>query len=247
VSARGGRLAGKVALVTGSARGIGAAIARAFVAEGAAVTVTWHTSEARARALADELDRALCVPLDVTDRASVRAAVGATLERFGRLDVLVNNAGWLRQEPFLEIGDESWERTLDTNLKGVFLCTQECASVLAERGAIVNVSSVGGQLGGAKAPHYSAAKAAVLSLTRSTARLFAPRLRVNAIAPGFVRTDMYEDIVSRTSEEQILAVIPAARIGEPQDVAAAAVYLASDESAFVTGQVLSVNGGQWMG
>lgn len=235
-----------MALITGSSRGIGAAIARTFVQEGARVVVTWRTNEDAARELAAELDHAECVPLDVTDRSSVRSAIGAAKERWGRLDVLVNNAGYLKQEPFLEITDESWDRTLDTNLKGVFLCTQEAASVLPDGGAVINVSSVGGQIGGSKAPHYSASKAAVLAFTKSTARLLAPRIRVNAIAPGFIRTDMYEDIVARTSEAEILSGIPLARVGEPEDVADAAVYLASSASTFVTGQVLSVNGGQWM-
>jgi len=242
----GGRLADRVALVTGSSRGIGAEIARTFAREGARVVVTWRTGEGLARRLADELDQALCVRLDVTDRASIRRAVEAARERWGRLDVLVNNAGYLRQEPFDAITEESWDRTLDTNLKGVFLCSQECARVLPDGGAIVNVSSVGGQMGGPKAPHYSASKAAVLSFTKSTARLLAPRVRVNAIAPGFIRTDMYEDIVAHTSEDEITAGIPAARVGEPEDVALAALYLASDEAGFVTGQVLNVNGGQWM-
>ena len=241
------RLTDKVALITGASRGIGAAIARTFVQEGARVVVTWNTNEGPARRLADQLDHALAVHLDVTERSSIRSAVDAARERWGRLDVLVNNAGYLRQEPFDAITEESWDRTLDVNLKGVFLCTQECARAMPEGGSIVNVSSVGGQFGGPKAPHYSASKAAVLSFTKSTARLFAPRIRVNAIAPGFIRTDMYEDIVSRTSEAEILSAIPAGRVGEPEDVASAAAYLASEDSAFVTGQVLNVNGGQWMG
>ena len=246
-SAPRGRLAGKVALVTGSSRGIGAAIARTFAAEGAHVAITYRENEERARELCDELDDALCLPLDVTRRTSVKNALERILDSWQRLDLLVNNAGYLRQEPFDEITEASWDRTLDTNLKGVFFCTQEASRRMSEGGSIVNVSSVGGQFGGPKAPHYAASKAAVLSFTKSTARLLAPRVRVNAIAPGFIRTDMYEDILSRTSEAAILEGIPAARVGEPEDVAEAAVYLASDAAGFVTGQVLNVNGGQWMG
>jgi len=245
-----GRLDGRVALVTGSSRGIGEAIARRFHAEGARVALTWRTNEERARALAAELDGALCLELDVRSRTSVRRAVETTRERLGGLDVLVNNAGYLKQQPFFEITDEDWDLTLETNLKGVFLCTQEAGRILEAQGSgsIVNVSSIGGQFGGPKAPHYSASKAAVLAFTRSTARLFAPSgVRVNAIAPGFVRTDMYDAIVARTPAPEILAQIPLGTLGETEDVANAALYLASDESRFVTGEVMNVNGGQWMG
>ncbi len=243
-----GRFEGQVALITGSSRGIGAEIARSLAAEGARVCVTFRENEERALAVARECGEALCLPLDVTDRASVREAVALVRERFERLDILVNNAGWLVQEPFLDITDESWDRTIDTNLKGTFLCSQEAARVFLDQGegCIVNVASVGGQIGGPKAPHYSASKAAVLAFTKSTARVLAPHVRVNAVAPGFIRTDMYEDIVSRTSEAAILAGIPRARVGETADVARAVLYLASDEASFVTGEVLNVNGGQYM-
>jgi 3-oxoacyl-[acyl-carrier protein] reductase len=244
-----GRLDGKVALVTGSSRGIGAAVARAFRLQGARVAVTYLEHEAAAREVAARGEHSLCLRLDVRERSSVRAALAAVTERWGRLDVLVNNAGTLAPEPFLEISEESWDATFETNARGAFLCTQEAARLFERTGSgsVVNVSSVGGQLGGPKAPHYAAAKAALLAFTKSSARLLAPRVRVNAIAPGFIRTDMYAQVLASSSEAEVLRSIPLERVGEPEDVAAAAVFLASDEAAFVTGQVLNVNGGQYMG
>ncbi len=243
------RLDGKVALVTGSSRGIGAAIARAFAAEGARVAVTHHTHEDQALALAEELD-ALCVPLDVRRWGDVRRALERVLAAWSRLDVLVNNAGWLQQKDFFEITEEDLERALEVNFKGTFVATQEAGRIFRDQrsGCIVNVASVGGQLGGPRAPHYAAAKAAVLAFTRSSARLLAPYgVRVNAIAPGFVRTEMLAEVLERESEAALAQALPLGRIGEPPEIAQAALYLASDESSFVTGQVLSVNGGQWMG
>ncbi len=239
----------RVVLVTGGSRGIGAQIARAFSAAGARVALTYRTEEARAAALAEELGDALAVDLDVTSLASIRSAIGRVTEHFGRLDVLVNNAGYLKQQPFLEITEEDWDRTTDTNQKGVFFCTQAAARQFERQksGCVINVSSVGGQFGGPKAPHYSASKAAVISLTRSFARLLGPQgIRVNAIAPGFIRTEMIAHLLEDGAEAEIAADLPLARIGETDDVAQAALYLASDAASFVTGHVLNVNGGQLM-
>jgi len=247
------RLAGKVALVTGGSRGIGAAIARAFSREGARVALTFRTHAEEAQRIAAELPGSISVPLDIGGARSdepVRDAIRHVIAQYGQLDLLVNNAGWLQQKDFFDITNEDFAQAIDVNLKGPFVATQEAGRHMVERrtGCIVNIASIGAQLGGAKAPHYAAAKAALITFTRSTARLLAPfGVRVNAIAPGFVRTEMIAGVLARDGEATVAREIPLGRIGEPEDVAGAAVYLAADESAFVTGQVLSVNGGQWMG
>lgn len=245
-------LKGKVALVTGSSRGIGKAIVRRFAREGAKVVVTCFTDAECAAGVCEEIIKeggeGMVLSIDVTDRASVRKVLDAIVKRWGGLDILVNNVGFLSQKPFDTITDEEWDHTLAANLKSTFICTQEASKLLRERrGSIINLSSVGGQTGGIKAPHYAAAKAGVISFTRSSAKLLAPEVRVNAIAPGFIRTDMYKDIISRTPEAEIISQIPLGRAGEPDDVARAAVFLASDEARYITGHVLNVNGGVFLG
>ena len=248
-----GRLDGKVALVTGSSRGIGRAIALGLAGEGANVVVTWRANETGALEVRDSIlgagGGALCVRLDVTVRESVRGAIRDTVSRFGSLDILVNNAGVLTQKPFETIADDDWDETVDCNLKGVFICCQEAApQLLAVQGSVVNIASVGGQIGGTKAVHYAASKAGLISLTRSLANLWAPRgVRVNAVAPGFIRTDMFSDISSRESEQVIAARIPLGHVGEPEDVSAAVLFLASQDGRYVTGQILNVNGGTYLG
>ena len=243
------RLRNKVCLITGGSRGIGAGIARSFAREGASVAVTYHSRADEAARLVEELGDARAIQMDLRRWGSIRRALETVLETWGRIDVLVNNAGHLEQKDFFEITEEDFDLTLDVNLKGAFLFTQEAGRAFRDQGSgcIVNVSSVGGQLGGPRAPHYAAAKAALIAFSRSSARLLAPYgVRVNAIAPGFIRTDMYEQVLENTSESQVLEMIPLGRVGEPSDVGEAAVYLASEESSFLTGHVLNVNGGQLM-
>ncbi len=248
------RLENKVAIVIGSSRGIGRAIALEFAGQGAKLVITYNRKTAQAKAAVQKIlssgGEAFAAQLEVCDRNSVRAMFAAVHERFARIDVLVNNAGSLEQKPFTTITDEDWDYTLAVNLKGVFICTQEVVPVFKRQqsGCIINISSLGGQMGGPNAPHYAAAKAGVISLTKSTARLLAPMgVRVNAIAPGFIRTDMYFDIISRTAESQINAGILLGRVGEPEEVAAAALFLASDEARYITGHILNVNGGSYLG
>lgn len=247
-----GLMMDKTVLITGASRGIGAAIARAMSKEGARVAITYLSNTDAARSVANSCEgETMVLGLDVADLTSVKQAIEAVTKQWGRLDVLINNAGYLKQMPFTEIDDPEWERTLDTNLKGVFLCTQIADRYFQAQsgdGAIINISSVGGQTGGTKAPHYAAAKAGVISMTKSAAKILAPHgVRVNAIAPGFIKTDMYEQIITHTDVDEILATIPMGRVGLPENVADAAVFLASDKASYITGHVLNVNGGLFLG
>lgn len=248
------RLENKVAIVTGSSRGIGKAIALEFAEQGAKLVITYNQNESLARDLVTQIQseggEAFAECIDIRNRLGVKLLFEHANDRFKHIDVLVNNAGYLEQKPFRKITDNDWDDTLDVNLKGAFICTQEIIPYLEQvtGGSIINISSVGGQMGGSKAPHYAAAKAGVISLTKSTARLLAPLgIRVNAIAPGYIRTDMYYNIVNRSSEDQINTEILLGKAGEPEDVAYAALFLASNESRYITGHVLNVNGGSYIG
>lgn len=242
----------RVALVTGASRGIGRAVAVELASLGHDVAINFHTSEQQAEQTAEMVRdlgrRAFVYHADITKRKQVKEMLGKVLAKFKRLDILVNNAGFLDQKPFAEIGDREWQRLIDVNLNSAFICTQEAAPYIIDGGCIVNVSSMGGQIGGPKAPHYAAAKGALLTFTKSSARLLAPRIRVNAVAPGFIRTDMFEHIREKSGqlEREIVEPIPMQRLGEPDDVAAAVGFLVSPRAAYVTGHTLNVNGGLLM-
>lgn len=242
----------KVAIVTGASRGIGRAIAVKLACLGMDIIVNYQRSEEAARATADVVRRsnrrALLCCADVTSRGQVKAMLESGFAEFGRLDVLVNNAGLLEQKPFADITDSEWKLSLDVNLNGAFICTQEAEPFLSDGGCIVNVSSVGGQIGGPKAPHYAAAKGALLTFTKSSARLLAPRIRVNAVAPGFIRTDMFDHVREKSgqTEVEVAETIPLGRLGEPEDVASAVAFLATPAASYVTGHTLNINGGIWM-
>jgi 3-oxoacyl-[acyl-carrier protein] reductase len=245
------RLRDRRALVTGGGSGIGRGIARLFAEEGARVAVN-DLSEKAARETVEGLPSAApegcALKADVGDPAQVRAMFAEVEERFGGLDVLVNNAGiedGIRTT--LGVSDEAFERMLRVHLFGTFYCTRAAVALMARarRGAIVNISSVAALMGGGMV-HYSAAKAGVLGLTRAVAADVGPLgIRVNAICPGYVATPMTEGL-GREHAERAIARTPLRRAGEPRDIASAALYLASDESSFVTGQWLSPNGGMVM-
>jgi NAD(P)-dependent dehydrogenase (short-subunit alcohol dehydrogenase family) len=246
------RLAGKVAIVTGAASGIGAAAARAFAAQGAAVMgvdVDAEQGMAVAAELADAGRRAAFRRCDVSVDREVAEAVEETVERFGRPDVLFNNAGVMPAGTLLDQTLEDWERVMAINLRGVFLCSRHVAAAMrGGPGSIVNTASPTGLLGYPGLLAYSASKGGVLALTRAMAVELAPAIRVNAVVPGTTRTGILERYLDTVADRgAVLAAFdrehPMGRIASPEDVAAAALYLACDESAFVTGSTLTVDGG----
>jgi NAD(P)-dependent dehydrogenase (short-subunit alcohol dehydrogenase family) len=244
------RLAGKSALITGAGRGLGRAIALAFAAEGANVALSFATSADGAQSAAREAERlgvrALAVRADLADPAQISELAAAALEAFGRLDVLVNNAGLFSAKPFLETSDELWERLLTVNLSAPFRCARALvpAMLAAGGGVIINLASGGGQHprpGYATSPAYAASKAGLIMLSKKLALELAPTIRVNCIAPGIVDSKLRP--MSAAVRQKFAALTPLGRVGEPRNVADAAIFLASDESEFITGQVLNVDGG----
>lgn len=247
-----GLLDTRVALVTGAGRGIGKAIASALAREGSVVAVTDVDKEA-AQVVAQELNatgcQAIALALDVSDRESVQQAVAQVDSRWGRTDILVNNAGICSQRSFEAINEAEWDRMMAVNLKGAFLCCQAVVPGMRERryGRIINIASVAAKNGGlAAAAHYAASKGGLLALTFHLARAYAPySVTVNAIAPAATLTDMTRQWPDRAWAD-LKESIPLGRFGEPEDVAGAALFLASDAASFITGEVLDVNGGQYV-
>ncbi|MGH7821879.1 MAG: SDR family NAD(P)-dependent oxidoreductase [Candidatus Binatia bacterium] len=241
-------LDGKVALVTGAGRGIGKGIAARLAAEGARVAVAAVDGETAAATAAEIGNGAIAVPIDVTDSASVRSAVEETTRRLGPIDVLVNNAGWDKVEPFVKSREETWDRVVAINLKGPITCARAVLDAMIERrsGKIVSIGSDAGRVGSSGEAVYSGAKAGVIGFSRTLAREVARYgINVNVVCPGPTNTPLLQEIAG--GNEKLMAslkqAIPLGRTGEPEDVAGAVAFLASDDARFITGQTLSVSGG----
>ena len=244
-------LSGKVAIVTGASRGIGRAIALALVAQGAKVVASARNAEALDDLVAEieaQGGVAMAVAGDVALESDAARLVEQAVSAYGQVDILVNNAGITRDGLLLRMNNEDWDAVIDTNLKGAFLCTRAAAKVMSKQrsGRIINISSVVGEMGNAGQANYCASKAGLLGLTKSVARELARRdITVNAITPGFIVTDMTDGMTDK-AREAMTEQIPLGRLGDADDVANAVIFLASDRSSYVTGQVLGVNGGMYM-
>ncbi len=241
-----------VVLVTGGSRGIGEAIARRFAAAGAQVVLTYVGNEARANevvaSIAASGGKAKAERLDAADASACATVVDGVVKEFGRLDTLVCNAGLTVDGLILRYKDEDWDRVLDTNLKGAFALARAAARPMMKqrKGAIINLSSVVGEMGNAGQSAYAASKAGLIGLSKSLARELASRnIRVNVVSPGFIATDMTKSLPEE-HQKKLLELVPLARLGSASDVADAVFFLASDAAAYITGEVLKVNGGMYM-
>lgn len=245
-------LGGRCALVTGASRGIGRAVALRLAAEGAKVALNFAGNEAAARRVLEEIEaaggRAVLAQADVSDEAAAQTMVAAAAEALGGLDILVNNAGITRDGLLLRMKEEDWDAVCATNLKGVFHCTKSAVKLMMKKraGRIVNMASVVGLMGNAGQTNYAAAKAGIIGFSKAAAKELAGRgITVNVVAPGFIETDMTAAL-SEKAKEAALSGIPLGRMGRPEDVAEAVLFLVSDQASYITGQVLAVDGGMAM-
>ncbi|MGD0624619.1 MAG: SDR family NAD(P)-dependent oxidoreductase [Thermodesulfobacteriota bacterium] len=244
---------GKVSVVTGGGAGIGEAIALAFAREGAHVAI-WDLDGNRAEKVSSTIQemghKSIAIQMSVANAREVNASVQRVLREYGRIDILVNNAGICQVVPSVEeIKEEDWDRVLAVNLKGVFLCAKAVMGIMKKQkaGKIINMGSLAGKVGGiATGAHYAASKAAVMCLTKSLAKELGPYgVHVNAIAPGVIETDMTQ-MITGGDWQAYLSTIPLGRIGVVDEVAKVALFLASDEASYLTGEIIDVNGGQFM-
>lgn len=245
-------LDGKIALVTGASRGIGRAVAIALAKEGAAVAINYAGNAKAAEEVKEIIEqmggKAITIQADISDEKAAADMVAKTIAELGGLDILVNNAGITRDNLFIRMKADEWNAVINTNLTGLFNCSQPAAKYMMKKrtGRIINMSSVSGIMGNMGQVNYSAAKAGVIGFTKSLARETAARgITVNAVAPGFIATDMTAAMPEK-AQEKVLTMIPMGKMGQPEDIANAVLFLASEKASYITGQVISVNGGMVM-
>jgi 3-oxoacyl-[acyl-carrier protein] reductase len=245
------RLKDKVALITGGARGIGRAIALLFAKEGADIAIAdinIKEAEKTSQEIAALGRRSLALELDVTASKKVEEAINKILDKLGKVDILVNNAGITKDNLILRMSEQEWDAVLAVNLKGTFNCTKALAKVMIKQrsGRIINIASIIGMIGNPGQSNYSASKAGIIALTKTTAKELSSRnITVNAVAPGFIQTEMTAGL-PEDLKQKMLAAIPLGKFGSPEDVAGVCLFLASEDSGYITGQTIVVDGGMVM-
>lgn len=240
------KLEGKVALITGSSRGIGEAIAKEFFNEGASVIITYKKNKSLAEELNQKLKNSMIIQLDISNRQNIRNAIQNILKKHERIDILVNNAGINKPTDFEDVTDKDWDEILNTNLKGSFMISQEIFSIMKKQnyGRIINISSISGQYGGPRTVHYAVSKAGLITLGHCLARFGAPyNITCNNIAPGIISTEMTKDEIANVNSSEIFKKILLNRPGTTDELTGIAVFLASEDSSYITGQTINVDGG----
>jgi len=241
------RLKDKICVVTGSSRGIGEAIARGYAEEGAKVVITYIEQKETALKVGNEIGSELVLNLDVRDRQSIKNALKKVAAHYGHINVLVNNAGVNKTAAFDKQTDAEWDEVLDVDLTGVFRCCQEVLPFIIDYGRIINIGSLSGEYGGPRTPSYAAAKMGVMALTHNLARFLGNRnICVNCLSPGVIAGEFTEKTMSPDVKETALSLMLIKRFARYNEMVGAAVYLASDESSYMTAQTISVNGGAWV-
>ncbi len=241
------RLKDKVCVITGSSRGLGEAIARGYAREGAKVVVTYCKEKERAEKVAEEIGAELALRLDVRDRGSIKEAFKKVVDHYGHINVLVNNAGVNRPADFDKQTEEEWNEVIDVNLTGVFRCCQEVLPYITDYGRIINIGSLSGEYGGPRTPSYACAKMALMALTHNLARFLGPRnICVNTLSPGVIAGEFTEKTMSPEVKKTATSLMLIKRFATYDDMVGAAIFLASDESSYMTAQTISINGGAWV-
>ena len=241
------RLKNKVCLITGSSRGIGRKIAEAFCAEGAIVIITYNKNKNEAVKLSKKLENSFVYKLNVLKKNEIKKVFKNVGKKFKKIDVLVNNAGVNKTNDFDKLSEKDWDLVLDVNLKGVFLCCQEVLKFMPKGGKIINVGSLSGEYGGPRTPSYAAAKAGVMSLTHCLARFVGrKKINVNCLSPGVIDNEFTSKTMSKNVKGIVKNLLLIPRLGKLNDLTGAAIFLASEESSYITGQTISINGGAWV-